>query len=251
MRNCIMERRGELSPGLIRHKINPIAGRKTRKAADINIAGSTDQAQLVISLSILPPPSVRLSEGLRETFRKHASPPRFRLVFHPAPSPLVRVKKKRKNSGTRANNYAATHRDIPGPGWRTIPYYTRALLRADTRGRFVINIPGTPLLAIPPRLPRRGLSPRFPGSASFTTLYEFHVERDDDPPERKVARRRGLDESPSPPPFSRVRFSFDRGGSIEEVDKPCRKSSSWIFSSFLLFSLFLFGLEEVEGYGGG
>lgn len=186
MRNCIMERRGELSPGLIRHKINPIAGRKTRKAADINIAGSTDQAQLVISLSIPPPPSVRLSEGLRETFRKHASPPRFRLVFHPAPSPLVRVKKKRKNSGTRANNYAATHRDIPGPGWRTIPYYTRALLRADTRGRFVINIPGTPLLAIPPRLPRRGLSPRFPDSASFTTLYEFHVERDDDPPEEKL-----------------------------------------------------------------
>lgn len=139
MRNCIMERRGELSPGLIRHKINPIAGRKTRKAADINIAGSTDQAQLVISLSILPPPSVRLSEGLRETFRKHASPPRFRLVFHPAPSPLVRVKKKKKEK--KKGKIAAPARIImrqriaisPDPDGERSPT-TRARCYARTRG---------------------------------------------------------------------------------------------------------------------
>lgn len=89
-----MERRGELSPGLIRHKINPIPGRKTRKAADINIAGSTDQAQLVISLSIPLPPPIRPSldaQRVAQNFSQTRATPSFPPRFPPYPLPGPRA----------------------------------------------------------------------------------------------------------------------------------------------------------------
>ena len=139
MRNCIMERRGELSPGLIRHKINPIAGRKTRKAADINIAGSTDQAQLVISLSILPPPPSVSRRGCAKLFANTRHPLVSASFSTRPPLPWSAWKKKKKEK--KKGKIAAPARIImrqriaisPDPDGERSPT-TRARCYARTRG---------------------------------------------------------------------------------------------------------------------